>query len=161
MQRLIDLLGDSPHRVVVSMGPQHELLRLAPNLTGAELVPQTRVLPHADLVITHGGNNTVTECFHFGRPMLVLPIFWDQHDNAARVEETGFGRRLPTYSFEDGELLEAVDELLADGALRERLAAISERLQAAPGTERAADLIERVARAKRPIARRARPSIAG
>jgi UDP:flavonoid glycosyltransferase YjiC (YdhE family) len=151
MQRLIDLLGDTPHRVVVSMGPQHELLRLAPNMTGAELVPQTRVLPHADLVITHGGNNTVTECFHFGRPMLVLPIFWDQHDNAARVEETGFGRRLPTYSFENAELFEAVDELLADRALRERLAVVSSRLQAAPGTERAADLIERVAREKRPI----------
>jgi UDP:flavonoid glycosyltransferase YjiC (YdhE family) len=153
MQRLIDLLGEIPHRVVVSMGPQHDLLRLAPNMTGAELVPQTRVLPHADLVITHGGNNTVTECFHFGRPMLALPIFWDQHDNAARVEEAGFGRRLPTYSFEDAELLDAVDELLADSALRERLAAVSRRLQAVSGTERAADLIERLAREKRPIAR--------
>jgi UDP:flavonoid glycosyltransferase YjiC (YdhE family) len=122
-------------------------------MTGAELVPQTRVVPRADLVITHGGNNTVTECFHFGRPMLVLPIFWDQHDNAARVEETGFGRRLPTYSFEDAELLEAVDEVLADRPLRERLAAVSSRLQAAPGTERAADLIERVARERRPIER--------
>jgi len=141
MQRLLDLLGETRHRYVVSMGPQHELLRLAPNQAGAEVVPQTSVLPQVDLVITHGGNNTVTECFHFGRPMLVLPIFWDQHDNATRVAEAGFGERLDTYSFEDGELGAAVDRLLADRALAARMAAISRRLQADPGTERAAAAI--------------------
>jgi UDP:flavonoid glycosyltransferase YjiC (YdhE family) len=104
------------------------------------------VLPHADAVITHAGNNTVTECFRFGCPMLCLPIFWDQHDNAARVEETGFGRRLDTYHFADAELAAALDDLLGDDARHERLAAVSRRLAAAPGTERAAELIEAVAR---------------
>jgi len=141
MQRLIDLLGATPHRYVVSMGPQHELLRLADNMAGAEFLPQTSILPQVDLVITHGGNNTVTECFHFGRPMLVLPIFWDQHDNATRVAEAGFGERLETYGFADGELAAAVDRLLADSALHGRLARLSARLRADPGTERAADLV--------------------
>ena len=102
MNRLVAALADTPHRYVVSKGPQHESIELAPNMTGAEFLPQPAILPLADLVITHGGNNTVTESIHFGKPMVVLPLFWDQHDNAQRVEEVGFGVRLPTYEFEDG-----------------------------------------------------------
>ncbi|MEZ5095796.1 MAG: glycosyltransferase [Nocardioides sp.] len=118
LQRLVDLLGTTRHRVVVSMGPRAEEIRLADTMTGAAILPQTRIIPLVDLVITHGGNNTTTEAMHFGKPMLVLPLFWDQYDNAQRVDEKGFGRRLATYAFADEELLEAVEELLADDGLR-------------------------------------------
>jgi UDP:flavonoid glycosyltransferase YjiC (YdhE family) len=76
---------------------------------------------------------------------VVLPIFWDQHDNAQRLEETGFGIRLDTYAHEPAELRDAIARLLEDGELADRLAQTSRRLQAARGTELAADLIERAA----------------
>jgi UDP:flavonoid glycosyltransferase YjiC (YdhE family) len=127
------------------MGPQHGELELAGNMSGAEFLPQTSILPQVDGVITHGGNNTVTEAMWFGRPMLVLPIFWDQHDNAQRVHGTGYGMRLPTYTFDDGQLHAAVDRLVADESLKARAAAAGERLRRRPGTVMAAELIERVA----------------
>jgi MGT family glycosyltransferase len=145
MQRLVAELADTPHRFIVSTGPQHAEYELAENMVGEEFLPQTSVLPHVDAVITHGGNNTTTECMWFGKPMLVLPIFWDQHDNARRVHETGFGIRLPTYDFEDGELAASLDRSLADEALRARCAAAGKRLRELPGTVLAADLIESVA----------------
>jgi UDP:flavonoid glycosyltransferase YjiC (YdhE family) len=145
MQRLVDVLGTTRHRVIVSKGPLADEITLHNNMTGAGFLPQPSILPMADLVITHGGNNTVTECFHNGKPMIVLPLFWDQVDNAQRVDETGFGRRLSTYGFEGAELTGAVDALLADRGLHDRLGAISRRLAASPGTVRAADLIERIA----------------
>ncbi len=153
MQRLIDILARSPYRVIVSMGPQHELLALGPNMLGAEFLPQASILPQVDLVITHGGNNTVTECFRHGRPMVVLPLFWDQHDNAQRVAETGFGARLATYDLTDDELLGTIARLLGDRDVAARLKAVSERLAAAPGTVVAADLIEQLARTREPILR--------
>jgi MGT family glycosyltransferase len=145
MESLVAALGSTKHRYVVSKGPQHAEYELAENMVGAEFLPQTSVLEQVDLVITHGGNNTTTEAIHFGKPMIVLPIFWDQHDNAQRVDETGFGVRLPTYEFEPGELTDAIDRLLSDRSLADRLAGASARLQANPGTVQAADLIERVA----------------
>jgi MGT family glycosyltransferase len=142
MQGLIDTLGTTPHRVVVSMGPQHDQLTLADNMVGEEFLPQASILPQVDLAITHGGNNTITECLHFGVPTIVLPLFWDQYDNAQRMDETGHGVRLATYTHEPEQLTGAIDRLLADEALRDRLGATSVRLQASPGTTKAADLIE-------------------
>jgi MGT family glycosyltransferase len=142
MQKLIDVLAQTEYFVIVSMGPQHEELRLAPNMTGEEFLAQPAILPEVDVVITHGGNNTVTESLHFGKPMVVLPLFWDQHDNAQRMHELGLGRRLDTYEHEPAELIEAIETLLADPMLPGRLSAISARLQADPGTVRAASLIE-------------------
>jgi MGT family glycosyltransferase len=151
MQRLVDVLGTTEHRVIVSKGPQHESITLADNMFGEEFLPQPSILPQVDLVLTHGGNNTVTECFHFGKPMVVLPVFWDQYDNAQRVDELGFGVRLETYAFEDAELTGAIDRLLSDAALSERLAGVSSSLRASPGNVRAADLIERLVREKGPV----------
>jgi MGT family glycosyltransferase len=150
MQRLVDLLSAAGFRAIVSKGPQHEQIELRERQWGAELVPQPALLPHVDVVVTHGGNNTVTECFHSGKPMVVLPLFWDQHDNAQRVDELGFGVRLRTFEFEDSVLAGAIERLLSDQTLGQRLAGIARRLQGAPGTERAADLIERLTAVRRP-----------
>jgi len=146
MQRLVDLLAAGGHRAIVSKGPQHEQIELREGQTGAEVVPQPALLPAVDAVITHGGNNTVTECLHFGKPMVLLPLFWDQYDNAQRMDELGYGVRLPTFEFEDAQLGEAIERLVADDALAGRLRAISSRLQDNPGTELAADCIESVCR---------------
>jgi len=151
MRRLVDVLSRAPHRFIVSKGPQAAEFELAENMWGEEFVSQPALLPLADVVVTHAGNNTTTECFHFGRPMIALPLFWDQYDNAQRVAETGYGIRLATYEFEDGELLRAIDRLLADEALRGRMAAIASRVQATPGTQTAAGLIERLARDRSPV----------
>jgi len=147
MQRLIDALDQTRHRVIVSMGPLRDQMHLGDRMWGAEFLPQPSILPQCDLLITHGGNNTVTEGFNFGLPMIVLPLFWDQYDNAQRVQELGFGRRLETYGATQEEIVAVVDDLLADEDLRVRMAAISQDLQAAPAQERAADVVERLAKA--------------
>jgi MGT family glycosyltransferase len=144
MNRLIAVLAETPHRYVVSKGPLHEQIELAPNMAGSDFLPQPAVLPLADVVITHGGNNTVAECVHFGKPMIVLPLFWDQYDNAQRVAECGFGVRLPTYEFEDEQLHEAIDRLLS--AESSQLREASARLRASPGSAKAAELIQGLVR---------------
>ena len=146
MQRLCDALADTPHRYIVSKGPQHDEIELRRNQWGAEYLPQPILMPLCDLVITHGGNNTTTECLHHGKPMILLPLFWDQYDNAQRMHDLGLGRRLPTYDWTPADLHNAIEGMLGDADALARLAAISQRVQANPGRIKAADLIERAAR---------------
>lgn len=144
MQRLVDVLATTRHRFIVSKGPQADRITLADNMVGEQMLPQTKVIPQADLVISHGGNNTVTETLHFGKPLIVLPLFWDQYENAQRIDELGFGVRLDTYAFTDSELTDAVERLLADTALRKRLADIGAAVRSRDGLRVGADVIEEV-----------------
>lgn len=98
-----------------------------------------------DLVITHGGNNTVTETFTFGKPMIVFPFFADHYCNAQRIDETGYGIRLDTHAFTDDQLLEAIEKLLNDSLLSEKLKAAQTRMAQSNSKENACIQIEKLA----------------
>jgi len=95
-------------------------------------------------VITHGGNNTVTETFSFGKPMIVMPLFADQFDNAQRIYEKGFGIRLDPYNCTEEELLKAIEKLLNDKELNERLALASKRMLNSNSLTKASELVEKL-----------------
>ena len=109
------------------------------------------VLEACDLIVARVLGSPQLLCSGFdrlrsrGKPMVVLPVFWDQYDNAQRVAEKGFGRRLATYEFDDTELAGAIDGLLADVPLRRRMSTLAASIQARDGLRRAAELIESVA----------------
>jgi UDP:flavonoid glycosyltransferase YjiC (YdhE family) len=109
---------------------------------GEKTVPQIKVLSVVDLVITHGGNNTFTETFFFGKPMIVMPLFSDQYDNAQRIEEKGFGIQLNPYDFEENVLLESIEKLLNDQKLALKLEKISERIKSSKSISKVVQLIE-------------------
>ena len=132
------------------MGPQHAELDLPTTMSGAEFLPQTTVIPQVDLVITHGGNNTTTEALHFGKPMMLLPLFWDQYDNAQRVRRARLRRpaarptRSPTAS-----CTARSTGCWPTTELRARLAAIGADIRARDGLRRGAEVIEPVGQAHR------------
>jgi len=123
----------------------HEM-ELPSNMWGATRLPQTKVIPLMDLVITHGGNNTITETFYFGKRILVLPLCLDQFDNARRIEETGHGLHFQPYHVTEQELLSGIEKLLGDELLEKRIKAISQRIQASNPQAFVADLIENAAK---------------
>ncbi len=51
-------------------------------------LPQVALLRHANLLVTHGGNNSVTEALTHGVPMLVLPFSTDQFDGPLPSSDT-------------------------------------------------------------------------
>ncbi|CAG2115015.1 unnamed protein product, partial [Medioppia subpectinata] len=129
MTRLTTILAKSEHRFIVAKGPLHDKYELPNNMWGQKTLPQTAVIPLVDLVLTHGGNNTVTETFYFGKPMLVLPLWADQYDNAQRLQETGLGLRLNPFHCTEEELLTSIDKLVNDSDLAQRMKSIGDRIR--------------------------------
>lgn len=84
MKSLVATLSKTPHWYIVSKGKLADEYELGENMIGEAFLPQTRILslPNLSAVITHGGNNSVTESLYFGRPVVVIPLFYDQYDNA-------------------------------------------------------------------------------
>ena len=64
--------------------------------------------------------------------MVVLPLFWDQYDNAQRVQETGFGLRLDTYGHAPRA---AASTSVGDGAPRRGLDPSARRRGARPARQ--------------------------
>ena len=142
MNRLVNVLRNTNHKYIVSKGPRYEEYELADNMFGDRYLPQTKIVPLVDLVITHGGNNTITETFAMGKPMIVMPLFADQFDNAQRLHETGLGAHIHPYEYKDEELIETIDRLLNDEQLLSRLISAAKRIHSIDKHEELADKIE-------------------
>lgn len=86
-------------------------------------VPQPELLAHCDLMITHGGMNSVCECLIAGVPMLVYPLNLrvDQSGNAARVVAHGWGRQGSLRNDRKQIIQKAIQNLLIDTKYRQRV----------------------------------------
>jgi UDP-N-acetylglucosamine:LPS N-acetylglucosamine transferase len=85
--------------VVLSIGTNRDISsmnNIPQNFHIANHVPQLAILQLADVFITHVGNNSLHEAFFWGCPMLCIPVFGDQHPNAASVEQMGAGIQIPS-----------------------------------------------------------------
>lgn len=129
MQKLITFLASSKHKFIVSKGPFHDEIDLPDNMIGEKYFDQLKVIQKVDLVICHGGNNSLIESLYFGKPVIIMPLFGDQHDNGRRVEDKKIGKCLYPYKITREELIDAIDLLLEDDDTRERVQTIGEQLR--------------------------------
>ncbi|MBG0811360.1 glycosyltransferase [Methylosinus sp. H3A] len=87
---------------------------LPPQLFVAGHVRHSLILPRAAAVVHHGGSGACGQALRAGRPQLVVPVFGDQGDNAARVERLGVGRLLPYDRCSTERLVEELGALFSD-----------------------------------------------
>ncbi|GIJ49338.1 glycosyl transferase [Virgisporangium aliadipatigenens] len=80
-------------RVVVAAGrvDPAEVSAAAPNATVHRWVPQAALMPHADVVVHHGGSGTTLGALAAGVPQVLLPQGADQFGNADAVRRVGAG----------------------------------------------------------------------
>ena len=115
---------------------------LPSNMWGEPMLPQTQILPLVDMMITHGGNNSICEAFYYGKPMIVMPLCNDQYDNAQRVAEKGFGIRMDPNTCSKEQLINAIDCILNNEELEKRMKDVSLRIQNEAKSDKLVNLIE-------------------
>ncbi|XP_053208073.1 NDP-glycosyltransferase YjiC-like [Panonychus citri] len=142
MRQIISLLSKLPHRFIVSKGPKGDEIDLPPNMWGQNYVNQIAIIKVVDMVITHGGNNTFLETIYSGKPLIVIPYFFDQFDNAQRVVDCGIGRRLDTWNLDEKIVSNAIEETLNDQEMTRKIKEIALSMRSTKSREKAVEMIE-------------------
>jgi zeaxanthin glucosyltransferase len=114
-------------------------------------LPQVALLEQADLMVTHGGNNSITEALHFGVPMLLLPFSTDQFDGAAAIERGLAGVALDPNRASQPLIAGTVRGLLGNPPPAPGL--IGGLLRTQPGPELAYDAMTTLPRLESPLVR--------
>jgi MGT family glycosyltransferase len=145
-QRVLDAVAPLRVRVLLTAGPALELtqLRLPDNARAVDFIAHRTVLPHADLLITHAGWQTINAALADGVPLVCIPDGRDQPDNAARVVHVGAGVRARK-STPPQKLRAIIQAALANPALKRRAQEMASALAVSNGTTATADAIEALA----------------
>ena len=79
-----------------------------------------RLLPHLAAIIHHGGIGTSTLALSAGCPQLIIPLLFDQPDNAQRLKSLGCALTLAYTEFNLDHSSQVVQQLLSDQILHKR-----------------------------------------
>lgn len=145
---VLDALGDLDVRALVTVGPEGDPMAVGSRpvrIRVERYVPQTAVLPHCDVVVSHGGSGTVLSTLTAGLPQLCLPQGADQFLNAAAVATAGVGVSLMPEAADEDTIRDAIALLLGDPAFRIAAGRVAASIASMPSPEDVAALLETLA----------------
>lgn len=140
-EKVIAAFADQPVTVIAATPP--EIFEEWPsNFIVSGFVPQSALMPHMDMVICHGGFNTVNDTFTNGLPMLITPIAYDHFHIAKLIEQAGCGISIRYKRLRVEALRETVFELLENPQYRNAAKEVQSSLLNAGGNDLAVQLLE-------------------
>jgi UDP:flavonoid glycosyltransferase YjiC (YdhE family) len=145
VQRVLDAVAGLPVRALLTAGPALDPreLRIPANARAVAFVPHRAVLPHAALVVTHAGWQTVNAALADGVPLVCIPAGRDQPDNAVRVVAAGAGVRVRGGS-SPKRIRRAIVRALDDPALKHGATEMARALARSDGARAIVESIERL-----------------
>lgn len=135
-------------RVLVTVGPGADPAALGPhpqNVVVERYLPQTAVLRHADLVVSHGGSGTFFAALANGLPQVCLPQAADQFRNAAGGAGSGAALSLTPDAASGPAIGAAVQRALTDPAYRLAAEGIADHIRTMPAPDDVVPVLEQLA----------------
>ena len=113
--------------VLLTRYPEQLPARLPAGVLHADYAPFSAVLPRAAALVHHGGIGTAAQALGAGRPQLVMPMAFDQPDNAARLERLGVARTLAPAHFTGRRVADRLAGMLGSEEVAGRCADLARR----------------------------------
>ena len=144
-QRVLDAVAGLPVRALLTAGPALDpsQLRIPDNARSVPFVSHRTVLPHAALVVTHAGWQTVNAALADGVPLVCIPDGRDQPDNAVRVVAAHAGVSAGKKSSPE-KLRRVISAALEDESIKRGARAMAGALARSDGAIVIADELERL-----------------
>lgn len=144
-EAILEALSGEPVNLILTIGRNRdpgEFGSQPANIRIERYIPQSLLFPYCDLIVTHGGFNTVLAALSAGVPLVVIPLGADQFTNAARCVSLGVGKAIEPRMRTPEAIRAAVGEVLADPAYRENARRLQSRMESLPGPEYGVRLLE-------------------
>lgn len=139
--------------VVTTGGNPSDLPAPPCNVRVERYVPNSVIIPKAQIVVHHGGASSTIGTLLHGKPAVVVPFADDQPDNAQRVRWLGAGTTVDPFNVSTGALRGAIETALTSTAMHERAASLSKRLRQYDAGQTAAELLQELAETRAPVYR--------
>ncbi len=143
-KKCIQAFQNEQVEVILSVGKNFDINKLGTipdNFHVYHFVPQISALKIADVFVTHGGMNSVSEALVHGVPMVVIPFMADQPTNARRVEELGLGKQLAYKKMDSQALRDTTVSVMTDKNILENVDLMKEKMSECPGNAGGARMI--------------------
>ena len=136
INRFLNAFSQLKQLVIFKHGGRNSTLPIPKNVHLLSWLPQNDLLGHPNTVlfITHGGNNGQYESLYHGVPMIGFPLFGDQHHNAFRMVEHGYGIDMNILKFTVGELFNNIHKMLGEKRFKMATQKASDILKSRPIT---------------------------
>jgi UDP:flavonoid glycosyltransferase YjiC (YdhE family) len=124
-------------RAILITGPTSPKL-LSEGIKAFGYLPYSKVFPAASVVVHQGGTGTLAQALRAGRPQLILPLAFDQPDNAHRATALGLARAIPFRKAKSQRLVTELKQLLWNSDYAAKAHAVAQELTKVNGAKSAA-----------------------
>ncbi len=104
-------------------------------------VPYSAIFGRAAAIVHQAGIGTLSQAMRAGKPQLIVPVSFDQPDNAHRAAALGLGRVVPFGKATAARLASELGALLSEPRCADAARSVATQLAASDGASRAADAL--------------------
>ncbi len=132
--------------VLLTKYPEQLPTNLSEEVRHFGFVPLSQLLPRCAAFVHHGGIGSCAQGLAAGLPQLLMPMAYDQPDNAARLKNLGVAESLPPKKFCGPAVARALERLLTHERVHDRCHHWAQQCNSAAALSASCELLETLRR---------------